>query len=301
MNQNNDVPESQGDELAALIRNEVGNQVKVLRNELMPNGVGGLMNEIVDQVANKIIPLLPSVDTDEIAQKAYELARGQMTEQAQKIGAEIESKAASANNGAGGMGPGAPTANGHEGHEHGEGDGGAPLPPGYTFTKVNGASNMAQAMKMQFAIDPIGILNMMIDKVFFGMERWVKMNKDPNDVETLTKIQQRAPQLFGMYVPNPWGPEFQRMQMETWNTAIKTKMGNYGEQTPPGVVPLNPLLPGAPPSGGYYNVSAAPPQTPSVVPGWPTVSGVQPTAPMTPEYVTPSGGPKTMAEMLGGD
>lgn len=300
MMNNGDTPESQGDELAALIRNEVNNQVKVLKNELMPNGVGGLMNEIVDQVANKIIPLLPSVDTGEIAQKTLELARGQMNEQAEKIGAEIESRAASAN-GSGGMGPGAPTTNGHEGHDHEGGGGGALLPPGYTFQKVGGASTMAQAMKAQFSMDPLGIMNMLFDKVFQSMEKWVTLNRQPNDVETLNKIQQRAPALFGMYVPNPWGPEFQRMQMETWNTAIKTKMGNSGEQTNPGGVPWNPFVPGAPPSGGYNNVSAAPPQTPIAVPGSPTGSDAQPTAPTMPGYATPSGGPKTMATMLGGD
>lgn len=302
----NTIPDSQGDEIAALIRNEVGNQVNALKSELMPNGVTGLMSEIVDQVANAIIPKtremiraeLPVINTDEIAQKAYELARGQMNQQAEKIGAEIESRAASAN-GTGGMGPVDPTTNGHEGHGHGDGDEQPPPPPGYTFAKVSGGTDWKQAVKMQVGADPLGIANLLIDKVFMGMERIVKLNRDPNDVETLNKIQQRAPLLFGMYVPNPWGPEFQRMQMETWNTAIKTKMGNSGA---PGVdIPPNPFGPGATPNDASRNASAVPPQTPIGVPVSPTASDGQPTRVTMPGSVTPNVGPRTMADLLGGD
>lgn len=305
MNKDN-IPDSQGDEIAALIRNEVGNQVSALKAELMPNGVGGLMGEIVEQVANKIIPKmrqmirddLPVINTDEIAQKAYQLARGQMNEQADKIGAEIESRAASAN-GAGGMGPGAPTANGHEGHDHGdgEGDGQVPLPPGYSFAKVDGAPDWKQAVKMQLGADPLGIINLVFDKGFMMMERWVKLTRDPNDVETLNKIQQRAPQLLSLYTPAPWGPEYQRMQMDTWNTAMKTKMGIAGV---PGE--YNPLQPSAPPIGGYKNVSGPQPQPPPGVPASPIASDGQPIRATMPGFVTPSvGPPKTMAQMLGGD
>ena len=287
-----------GDGLRQMVRGEVSRQVEETMSKFLPEGgIPELMKQIAGVVTSQIE--LPQIDYDFVTKKTLDMARSEMGEQANKIGAEIEAKAA----GAGGGNLNGAT--GGDGHDHGgEGDqGGSSSPPeGYKFAKVTGAANMAQALKMSMYSDPFTAVNFLFDKIFMSIDKWGAVNR-PDDVTLLQKIRTAKPELFNMFVPNPWGPEFQRMQQDTWSTAMKVRMaqmGPYGPVDPSQA--YNPFVSGGPPNAGY--------EKPSDEPRKPlfgeTVSASESSAPSTRATVpgttqvleTPKDSPKSMAEMM---
>ena len=294
-NPNGEDPESQGDELMQLVRGEVARQVEeTMKNFLPEGGIPELMNQIAGAVTAQIT--LPEIDYDFVTKKTLDMARSEMGEQANKIGAEIEAKAAGSggNNGA----------TGDDGHDHGGGDqGGSSSPPeGYKFAKVTGAASMTQALKMSMYSDPFTAVNFLFDKIFMSIDKWGAVNK-PDDVSLLQRIRAAKPELFNMFVPNPWGPEFQKMQQDTWSTAMKVRMAQMGPYAPvdPSQV-YNPFVSGGPPSAEYVNPSAEP-RKPLF---GENVSGRGSSAPSTGVTIpattqvleTPKDSPKSMAEMM---
>lgn len=286
-----------GDGLMQLVRGEVSRQVEETMSKFLPEGgIPELMKQIAGVVTAQIT--LPEIDYDFVTKKTLDMARSEMGEQANKIGAEIEAKAA----GAGGGNKNGATDG--DGHDHSEGDqGGSSTPPeGYKFAKVTGAANMAQALKMSMYSDPFTAVNFLFDKIFMSIDKWGAVNRQ-DDVTVLQKIRTSKPELFNMFVPNPWGPEFQKMQSDTWNTAMRVKMASQG----PGAYidpaqAYNPFVSGGPPSAEYVNPSAEP-RKPLF---GETVSASESSAPSTRVTVpgttqvseTPKDSPKSMAEMM---
>ena len=307
-NNNGGPPESMGDAQMALVRGEVAKQIQELMAQFIPNGdIPGLMNSIASQILNEVIPRLPEIDYEKAGKKALELARVEMAQTAQDIGSQIEAKAAGAN----GSGPGAPTSNGGgghfegDGHDHGNGEGEQAAPQGYVFPKVTGAANMGQAFKMAVFQDPLTAINFIFDKLFQSMDKWGSINKR-DDVTVLQAIRQSKPELFNMFVPNPWGPEFQKMQEDTWKTAMRVKMAN--ERIHPSVGPgdvLNPFAPGGMPNVGYTNGNNEQRRPLFGESVSPNESGEHSTGDTVqasrPEFVTLNVGRKTMVEMMVGD
>lgn len=303
-NLNGGPPDSQGDAQMALVRGEVAKQIQELMAQFIPNGdIPGLMNMIAEQVVSQVMTRLPEMDYDKAGRRALELARAEMAQTAQDIGSQIEAKAAGAN----GSGPGAPTSNGGghfegDGHDHGNGEGEQGAPEGYVFPKVTGAASMGQAFKMAVFQDPLMAINFIFDKLFQSMDKWAGINKR-DDVTVLQGIRQSKPELFNMFVPNPWGPEFQRMQQDTWNTAMRVKMASEAYPSPGAV--LNPFAPGGMPNVGYTNGSnelPRPASAESVSPNESNEHSIKATAQASrPEFVTLNGGRKSMAEMMVGD
>lgn len=298
-------PDSQGDAQMALVRGEVTKQIQEIMAQFVPGGdIPGLLNMIASQVVNQVIPQLPQVDYELAGKKALELARSEMAQSAKDIGSRIEAKAAGGDNGSG---PGPPTSNsaGHfegDGHDHGS-DEESP-PQGYVFPKVTGAASMGQAFKLAVFQDPLTAINFIFDKLFQGIDKWGAINKT-DDVTLLQSIQQRKPELFNMFVPNPWGPEFQKMQQETWNTALRVRLGNEGQGTPaPGKV-LDPFVSGGMHSAASSNGNSAERrplfgeiESPNRSSGQ-SIEGMGQAT--TREFVTLGSGQKSMAETLVGD
>ncbi len=53
------IPDSEGDQHMQLLRGEISRQIEGLMGQYMPGGVQGMMDTIVDRVADKVLSALP--------------------------------------------------------------------------------------------------------------------------------------------------------------------------------------------------------------------------------------------------
>ena len=288
-------PESEGDQWRNMVRAEVGSFARKYMEQL--GGLESMLDLVVQKVVEEVVPRLPQVDVNAIADLAAQQIEGKMQQTAQQIGSQIEARASSATNGQAPAGQNQAPAGQDSAHAH---ENQAHAPEGYVapVVSLNGGSAGERVME-SLKNDPIAWLDWAFNKFMTLADRYTAQKSSTDKLAVLRQMQTDDPELLAMFAPNPLGAEFTKMLSETYMQGVRAKMGaNPHAYAPEPAKPYNPFDLGVTPNDGWTSGPAdqsrplfgeAGSQN-----GW---SGPK-IGPTTLESETPSNGPKSMAEMM---
>ena len=215
--------EPSGDRLRELVSSEIQSVI----SEMFPGGIEGTMNLVVGKVADEVIPRLPKVDVEAIAQRSAEIARTEMEQTAHRIRESLQTDTAPSQN------------NGHAPE--------TPIPEapeGYAYSTMPHQVTPGERVRQSIQDDPISWINLLFDKTMTVVDKVSAHRSSTDKLALLRQVQHEEPELLNIFVPSPWGPEFQRMMEQSYAAGLKAKAGGAGR-------PYNPFDWDGSPSDGY--------------------------------------------------
>ena len=216
-------PEPSGDRLRELVSSEIQSAI----SEMFPGGIEGTMNLVVGKVADEVIPRLPKVDVEAIAQRSAEIARAEMEQTAHRIRESLQTETGPSQTN--GYAPDTPVPE---------------APEGYAYSTAAPESTPGERVRQSIQDDPISWINLLFDKTMTVVDKVSAHRSSTDKLALLRQVQHEEPELLNIFVPSPWGPEFQRMMEQSYAAGLKAKAGGAGR-------PYNPFDWDGSPSDGY--------------------------------------------------